>query len=118
MSKFPIVSTSTWPYSLNGSPLHVIQGDFYVAKACGQATLDLGDDIGHVTVLNTHFFAPGGESGEEWQRSHRLTQAWELAKLATVAAERGQHVIVVSWAPSTFRRNTETDVLADDSAVT
>ena len=96
LSKFPIVSTSTWPYSLNGSPLHVIQGDFYVAKACGQATLDLGDDIGHVTVLNTHFFAPGGEYGEEWQRAHRLTQAWELAKLATVAAERGQHVIVVS----------------------
>lgn len=83
---------------MNGSPLHVIEGDFYVAKACGQATLDLsslGKDIGNLTVLNTHFFAPGGDWGEEWKRSHRLAQAWELARLANVAAERGQNVIVV-----------------------
>ena len=83
---------------MNGSPLHVIEGDFYVAKACGQATLDLsslGKDIGNLTVLNTHFFAPGGDWGEEWKRSHRLAQAWELARLANVAAERGQNVLVV-----------------------
>lgn len=82
---------------MNGSPLHVIEGDFYVAKACGQATLDLsslGSGMGNLTVLNTHFFAPGGDWGEEWQRSHRLAQAWELARLANVAAERGQNVIV------------------------
>lgn len=76
----------------------MIEGDFYVAKACGQATLDLsslGQGIGSLTVLNTHFFAPGGDWGDESQRSHRLAQAWELARLANVAAERGQNVIVV-----------------------
>ena len=83
---------------MSGSPLHVIEGDFYVAKACGQATLDLsslGEGMGNLTVLNTHFFAPGGDWGDEWKRSHRLAQAWELARLANIAAERGQHVIVV-----------------------
>ena len=101
LSRFPIVATSTWPYSMSGSPLHVIEGDFYVAKACGQATLDLssmGEGMGNLTVLNTHFFAPGGDWGDEWKRSHRLAQAWELARLANIAAERGQHVVVVSCA--------------------
>jgi len=65
--------------------------------------LDLGPHIGNVTVLNTHFFAPGGEYGEEWKRSHRLAQAWELARLTNVAAERGQHVFVVS--PAMLLRN-------------
>lgn len=95
LSKYPIVSTLTRPYTLCGSPLHFIEGDWYVAKACGQAVLDLGPELGYATVLNTHMAAFGGpEWSEHWKTSHRLSQAWELARLVSEAADRGHQVFV------------------------
>lgn len=89
------MSALSRPYSLCGSPLHFIAGDWYVAKAIGQATLDLGPKLGYLTVLTTHMAAFGGpEWSEHWKSSHRLTQAWELARLANEAIDRGHHVIV------------------------
>jgi len=41
-------------------------------------------------------FAKGGEWGPEWQRAHRLVNAWELAKLARQAAHLGRYVVIVS----------------------
>ena len=40
-------------------------------------------------------YAKGGEDGPEYNRAHRLVNAWELAKLARQAAEVGKYVIAV-----------------------
>lgn len=40
-------------------------------------------------------FAKGGEDGPEYNRAHRLVNAWEFAKLARQAAEIGRYVIAV-----------------------
>jgi sphingomyelin phosphodiesterase 2 len=43
----------------------------------------------------TQLFAKGGEDGPEYNRAHRLVNAWEFAKLARQAAEMGRYVIAV-----------------------
>lgn len=48
--------------------------------------------------LNSVFFqlfAKGGEDGPEYNRAHRLVNAWEFSKLARHAAEVGRYVIAV-----------------------
>lgn len=44
-------------------------------------------------------YAKGGEDGPEYNRAHRLVNAWELAKLARQAAEVGKYVIAVFLLP-------------------
>ncbi|KAJ3514018.1 hypothetical protein NLJ89_g2614 [Agrocybe chaxingu] len=93
-SRFPIVSTSIHPYSLNGTPLDVAAGDWFVGKAAAHITV-LHPLLGQVQVFNTHLFAKGGEDGPEHNRAHRLVNAWEFAKLARHAAESGKYVIAL-----------------------
>ncbi|KAF8078987.1 inositol phosphophingolipids phospholipase C [Lyophyllum atratum] len=73
-TRYPIISTSVHPYSLNGAPIDVIAGDWFVGKAL-------------------QLFAKGGEDGPEYNRAHRLVNAWEFAKLTRQAAEAGRYVI-------------------------
>ncbi|PWN20094.1 DNase I-like protein [Microstroma glucosiphilum] len=94
LSRFPIFATHTQPYTLNGLPLNVGQGDWFVGKAAGSISIDLGDGI-LVDVFNTHTVAAGGEDGPEMLRAHRLMQAWELSKLVQNSAEKGRHAIAV-----------------------
>jgi sphingomyelin phosphodiesterase 2 len=95
LSRFPIFATHTQPYTLNGLPLNVGQGDWFVGKAAGSISIDLGDGL-LVDVFNTHTVAAGGEDGPEMLRAHRLMQAWELSKLVQNSAEKGRHAIAVS----------------------
>ena len=46
-------------------------------------------------TLPFQLFAKGGEDGPEYNRAHRLVNAWEFAKLTRQAAERGRYVIAV-----------------------
>ena len=92
LSRWPILETRTHPYSLNGLPIHVHHGDWFVGKACGAVTID-HPQLGLLDVWNTHFVAAGGETGPESRRSHRITQAYELATNARNSALRGRHVI-------------------------
>ncbi|KAJ6575384.1 Endonuclease/exonuclease/phosphatase [Mycena capillaripes] len=82
LSRFPIIGTSVHPYSLNGSPI-----DAAVSIIISHPIL------GQVQVFNTHLYAKGGEDGPEYNRAHRLVNAWEFAKLARQAAELGRYVI-------------------------
>ncbi|KAG6830901.1 hypothetical protein H0H92_014052 [Tricholoma furcatifolium] len=93
-SRFPIISTSVHPYSLNGAPLDVVAGDWFVGKAASSAVL-LHPILGQIQVFNTHLFAKGGEDGPEYNRAHRLVNAWEFAKLTRQAAEVGRYVIAL-----------------------
>ncbi|RDX51884.1 DNase I-like protein [Lentinus brumalis] len=91
-SRFPIITATLHPYALNGSPLDVGAGDWFVGKAA--ASIILAHPIlGEVQVFNTHLYAKGGDEGPEYQRAHRLVNAWEFAKLARQAAGLGRYVI-------------------------
>ncbi|KAI9444663.1 inositol phosphophingolipids phospholipase C [Lactarius indigo] len=91
-SRFPIVAATIHPYSLNGSPLDVLGGDWFVGKAAASVIIR-HPTLGQVQVFNTHLYAKGGEGGAEHHRAHRLVNAWEFAKLAKQAAELGRYVI-------------------------
>ncbi|KAH8835574.1 Endonuclease/exonuclease/phosphatase [Flagelloscypha sp. PMI_526] len=93
-SRFPIVETSCHPYSLNGEPLDVAAGDWFVGKAAVSIVID-HPDFGLTQIFNTHLFAKGGEDGPEHRRAHRLLNAWELSKLTLQAAQLGRNVIVL-----------------------
>ncbi|KZT08647.1 inositol phosphophingolipids phospholipase C [Laetiporus sulphureus 93-53] len=91
-SRFPIIGATIHPYSLNGSPIEVIQGDWFVGKAAASVLLS-HPILGQVQIFNTHLFAPGGDSGPSHLQAHRLVNAWEFAKLVRQAAEAGRYVI-------------------------
>ncbi|KAG2022840.1 inositol phosphorylsphingolipid-phospholipase C [Coprinopsis cinerea AmutBmut pab1-1] len=93
-TRYPIISTSVVPYSLNGAPIDVAAGDWFVGKAAASVVI-LHPILGQVQVFNTHLFAKGGEDGPEFLRAHRLVGAWEFAKLARQAAEVGRYVIAL-----------------------
>ncbi|KAK7064006.1 Endo/exonuclease/phosphatase domain-containing protein [Favolaschia claudopus] len=92
LSRFPIVATSVHPYSLNGAPIDVGGGDWFVGKAAVSITIS-HPVLGQVQVFNTHLYAKGGEDGPEHLRAHRLVNAWEFSKLARQAAELGRYVV-------------------------
>ncbi|KZP28800.1 DNase I-like protein [Athelia psychrophila] len=93
-SRFPIIETSVNPYSLNGAPIDVIAGDWFVGKAAASIVI-AHPLLGEVQIFNTHLFAKGGEDGPEHNRAHRLVNAWEFAKLAKQAAQMGRYVIAL-----------------------
>lgn len=100
LSRWNILETRTHPYSLNGQPIHVHHGDWFVGKACGSVTIN-HPRLGLVDVWNTHFVAAGGEDGPEYKRSHRITQAYELAANCRNSASKGRHVVCVGDLNST-----------------
>lgn len=56
-TRFPILETSIRPYSLNGSPLDVAGGDFFVGKCIVSAVFH-HDALGEVEIFNTHVSLP------------------------------------------------------------
>ncbi|KAG6380960.1 Endonuclease/exonuclease/phosphatase [Boletus reticuloceps] len=87
-TKWPIIATDITPYSLNGEPMDVTGGDWYVGKAAGSVTV-FHPTLGEVQIFVTHFHAKGGDDGPEYNRAHRLVNAWEFAKVTRQAAELG-----------------------------
>ncbi|KAG9050561.1 phospholipase C type enzyme [Tulasnella sp. UAMH 9824] len=92
LTKFPIVETSIRPYSLNGSPLDVAGGDFFVGKSVVSAVVE-HPLLGDCEVFNTHMYAKGGDDGEESNRAHRIVGAWQFGNLIRASARRGRYVI-------------------------
>ncbi|GJE85883.1 DNase I-like protein [Phanerochaete sordida] len=92
LSRFPILAATIHPYSLNGSPIDVLAGDWFVGKAAA-SVLIAHPILGQTQVFNTHLFAMGGDEGPDHFKAHRLVNAWEFAKLARQAAEVGRYVI-------------------------
>ena len=52
-TRFPILSTAVHPYSLNGAPIDVAAGDWFVGKAAATLVL-LHPILGQVQIFNTH----------------------------------------------------------------
>jgi sphingomyelin phosphodiesterase 2 len=80
------VASSILPYALNGEPIDVAAGDWFVGKAAASVVI-LHPELGQVEIFNTHLFAKGGGG------AHRLVNAWEFSKLARRSAELGRYVI-------------------------
>ncbi|KAI5121302.1 hypothetical protein M0805_003771 [Coniferiporia weirii] len=91
-SRLPILAAAIQPYSLNGHPLDVAGGDWFVGKAAASIVIR-HPTLGEVEVFNTHLFAKGGEDGPEHLRAHRLVNAWEFSKLVRTSASIGRYVI-------------------------
>lgn len=53
LSRFPILSTTTHAYSLNGTPLDVAGGDWFVGKSAGSIVIE-HPALGEVEIFNTH----------------------------------------------------------------
>ncbi|KAG6837312.1 hypothetical protein H0H93_011407 [Arthromyces matolae] len=94
-SKFPIISTSVHPYSLNGTPIDVAAGDCPSVQYTCKSTLHASLIHRQSKVWSSQLFAKGGEDGPEYNRAHRLVNAWEFAKLTRQAAEVGRYVIAL-----------------------
>lgn len=56
-SRYPIMETSIHPYSLNGSPIDVASGDWFVGKSAASTVID-HPTLGEVEVFNTHASPP------------------------------------------------------------
>ncbi|ORX90643.1 DNase I-like protein [Basidiobolus meristosporus CBS 931.73] len=91
-SKFPLVNGFARPYSLNGNPLKVFQGDWYVAKAVACCHL-LHPTAGIIEVYNTHLIAQ--YSSKDENSYHRAAQGWELTRLIAEAVKNGNHIIAL-----------------------
>ncbi|KAL0095573.1 DNase I-like protein [Phycomyces blakesleeanus] len=90
LSRFPIVSTSYFRYTLAGRPLKIFHGDYYVGKGCASACIN-HPDIGIIEVFTTHLHAGYGDVDE--YEGHRVTESWELSNLLRASAAQGRQVI-------------------------
>ncbi|KAI8329080.1 Endonuclease/exonuclease/phosphatase [Chlamydoabsidia padenii] len=91
LSRFPIIQTSYYQYTLAGRPLKVFHGDYYVGKGCASACLE-HPIVGIIQVFTTHLHAGYGKSDE--YQGHRISESWELANLIRSASAQGRQVIV------------------------
>ncbi|NWW93746.1 NSMA phosphodiesterase, partial [Rhynochetos jubatus] len=81
-SRFPILDTLLYQYSLNGYPYMLQHGDWFCGKSVGLPRSRAGVDMGVTAALS----APSRQLHAEYCREkdaylpHRLVQAWELAQ--------------------------------------
>ncbi|KAI9467799.1 MAG: Endonuclease/exonuclease/phosphatase, partial [Benjaminiella poitrasii] len=91
LSKFPIISTSYHRYALNGKPLQIFHGDYYVGKGIGSVLIE-HPTIGLLEVFNTHLHA--GYGPKDRYRAHRATECWQLAYMLRTSAAMGRQIIL------------------------
>ncbi|KAI0486052.1 Endonuclease/exonuclease/phosphatase [Xylaria cf. heliscus] len=99
LSRWPIEESSMVPFSLCGRPARLFRGDLFVGTqgvACARIRYGEGEeDV--VEVFNTNTHTSYSDSSQDSSYAvHRLSQAWEIAKLARNAAERGHLAVVLA----------------------
>ncbi|KAI0232721.1 putative neutral sphingomyelinase [Lamellibrachia satsuma] len=83
-SKFPIIETLEYRYSLNGYAHKVYHGDWFGGKSVGLCKVQMGDII--MNVYNTHLHAEYNEDSDEYL-SHRIAQAFEMSQFVKNTSE-------------------------------
>ncbi|CAM4613751.1 unnamed protein product [Lepidochelys kempii] len=76
-SRYPILDTFLYQYSLNGYPYMLQHGDWFCGKAVGLLIIKICGIIFHVYV--THLLAEYCRDKDAYL-PHRVVQAWELAQ--------------------------------------
>ncbi|KAI1420615.1 Endonuclease/exonuclease/phosphatase [Xylaria sp. FL1777] len=99
LSRWPIEESSMVPFSFCGRPSGLFRGDLFVGSqgvACARIRYGEGEeDVVEVFNTNTHT-SYGDPSRNKSYIIHRLSQAWEIAKLVRNAAERGHLAVVLA----------------------
>ncbi|KAK8812209.1 hypothetical protein WA158_007443 [Blastocystis sp. Blastoise] len=78
LSRYPILETFFFPYSINGNPLKIWHGDFYGYKGIGLVRLKT--ETSNVDVYITHTIAEYHKDHDEYYGC-RLSQLYEASKL-------------------------------------
>ncbi|CAG8583962.1 176_t:CDS:2 [Diversispora eburnea] len=94
-SRYPIVETNFHPYRLNGRPIQVNHGDWYVGKGIASAVVD-HPVAGLIEIFNTHTHAGYGSKATDVYLGHRISQGWDASNLMKISASRGRNVIAVN----------------------
>ncbi|KAI0414829.1 Endonuclease/exonuclease/phosphatase [Xylaria grammica] len=99
LSRWPVEESSMVPFSFCGRPSGLFRGDMFMGAqgvACARIRYGEGEeDV--VEVFNTNTRSSYGDhSRKNSYIIHRLSQAWEIAKLARNASERGHLAVVLA----------------------
>ncbi|KAI9237598.1 MAG: Endonuclease/exonuclease/phosphatase [Podila humilis] len=93
LSKYPIVGSTMRRFALNGDPMKIFHGDWYVGK-CVVSAIIAHPTCGEIEVFNTHLHAGYDPVGTvDRYLGCRVGEAWEMSSLVTAAASQGRHVI-------------------------
>ncbi|KAK5985639.1 Neutral sphingomyelinase [Trichostrongylus colubriformis] len=91
-SRYPIVSTLTHRYSLNGFAHHIHRGDWFGGKVVGLVEVEVGEI--RVNFYTTHLHAEYDREHDSYL-PHRTSQSFELSQFVRHTAHGADVVIVV-----------------------
>ncbi|KAG0027681.1 phospholipase C type enzyme [Podila clonocystis] len=93
LSKYPIVGSMMRRFALNGDPMKIFHGDWYVGK-CVVSAIISHPTCGEIEVFNTHLHAGYDPVGTvDRYLGCRVGEAWEMSSLVKASASQGRHVI-------------------------
>nr|XP_038024361.1 LOW QUALITY PROTEIN: sphingomyelin phosphodiesterase 2 [Anas platyrhynchos] len=90
-SKFPILDTLLYQYSLNGYPYMLQHGDWFCGKSVGLAVINISGIVFNVYV--THLHAEYCREKDAYL-PHRVVQAWELLQFIRHTAKAADVVLL------------------------
>ncbi|KAK6050059.1 endonuclease/exonuclease/phosphatase family protein [Cooperia oncophora] len=91
-SRYPIVSTLTHRYSLNGFAHHIHRGDWFGGKVVGLVEIEVGEI--RVNFYTTHLHAEYNRENDLYL-PHRTSQSFELSQFVRHTSHGADVVIVV-----------------------
>lgn len=94
LSRIPFTQTNLYRFPINGTPVAVNRGDWYVGKSIAIATFTLNDG-NRIALFNSHMHAPYSLIGPEAYIAHRSVQAWDFSRLVKLYKDAGYSPIVV-----------------------
>ncbi|XP_042693313.1 sphingomyelin phosphodiesterase 2 [Centrocercus urophasianus] len=90
-SKFPILDTLLYQYSLNGYPYMLHHGDWFCGKSVGLVVVRIAEITFNIYV--THLHAEYSREKDAYL-PHRVVQAWELAQFICHTAKAADVVLL------------------------
>ncbi|NXI65215.1 NSMA phosphodiesterase, partial [Anseranas semipalmata] len=90
-SKFPILDTLLYQYSLNGSPYMFQHGDWFCGKSVGLVVIKISGIVFNIYV--THLHAEYCREKDAYL-PHRVVQAWELVQFIRHTAKAADVVLL------------------------
>ncbi|OXB71092.1 UNVERIFIED_CONTAM: hypothetical protein H355_016977 [Colinus virginianus] len=90
-SKFPILDTLLYQYSLNGYPYMLQHGDWFCGKSVGLVIVRIAEIT--VNIYVTHLHAEYSRDKDAYL-PHRVVQAWELAQFVRHTAKAADVVLL------------------------
>ncbi|XP_048579092.1 putative neutral sphingomyelinase isoform X2 [Nematostella vectensis] len=90
-SRYPIIESFTYRYTLNGYMYKIAHGDWFGGKSSGYCVID--HPLQPIHFFTTHLHAEYNRKNDEYL-AHRVTQAYQLAQFIEHATQPSDCVIV------------------------